>query len=414
MKKNKLLFISMCLPFSRASNAGGKTLDFYINAFTSDDANEVRIIAKVLPSEEKELKNINKKAKLYPVSRPKNKIRLVASYIKSVNSKINPFYRYGNSLTKDIYIQIEKRIRQLKKENYYPDVIFLEWTQMVLFIDTIKKYYPLAKYIASEVDVSYLGKYRKAISINNCLKKGIYLKAYSNFKENELIAVDKCNLVIVQNNKDKNLLIRDGINGDKIHEIVPYYDNYSIKRYPNKKDIIFYGAMNRIENSLSAEWFIDEVMPLLVEYNVRFIVIGNKPPKSLTSRQSDRVVVTGFVQDPSVYFKDAMCLVAPLLLGAGIKVKILEALSAGLPVLTNDIGIEGIKAINGIDYIHCNTPEEYMKSIVKLIEDDSLSKFISINANNCISNNYNLSESSKLYSERIKSLIKETGENTHD
>ncbi len=61
-----------------------------------------------------------------------------------------------------------------------------------------------------------------------------------------------------------------------------------------------------------------------------------------------------------------MCLAAPLLLGAGVKVKVIEALSAGLPVLTNTIGIEGIEAVNGESYFHCETPQEYADVISRL------------------------------------------------
>ena len=72
----------------------------------------------------------------------------------------------------------------------------------------------------------------------------------------------------------------------------------------------------------------------------------------------DVITVTGFVKEISKYFEQSLCLVAPLVLGAGIKIKVLEAMSAGLPVLTNQIGIEGIPAQNGIHYYYCERPQE--------------------------------------------------------
>ena len=65
---------------------------------------------------------------------------------------------------------------------------------------------------------------------------------------------------------------------------------------------------------------------------------------------------------------ESLCLAAPLVLGAGIKVKILEALASGLPVLTNEIGIEGIPAVDGRDYFFCETPKEYADRIRGLLE----------------------------------------------
>ncbi|MDE6847680.1 MAG: glycosyltransferase, partial [Lachnospiraceae bacterium] len=58
------------------------------------------------------------------------------------------------------------------------------------------------------------------------------------------------------------------------------------------------------------------------------------------------------------------CMAAPLLLGAGIKVKVLEAMSAGVPVLTNDIGIEGIGCRPGQEYLHCETPQDYSAAVI--------------------------------------------------
>ena len=135
-----------------------------------------------------------------------------------------------------------------------------------------------------------------------------------------------------------------GMNEEKIQWLVPYYSNMSgCARKSNNRDILFFGAMSRPENYLSAIWFIENVMPLLNDLDVRFVIVGSKPPEELKRFKSDRIVITGFVNDTLPYFESSMCLVAPLVLGAGIKVKILEAMSSGIPVLTNDIGIEGIE-----------------------------------------------------------------------
>ena len=63
-----------------------------------------------------------------------------------------------------------------------------------------------------------------------------------------------------------------------------------------------------------------------------------------------------------------MCMVAPLILGAGIKVKIIEAFFSGIPVLTNEIGIEGIHAENGKDFLFCKTPQDYADAIKLAVE----------------------------------------------
>ena len=402
--KCKMLFIAMCLPFDKAFHAGGKTFNYYIKKFARDSF-EVKLIAKVLPDEEKFLKTIISEIDVYPVSTPKDKVQKFLAYLKSLNSKLNPSYKYGNTLTQEIYNQIYNKLIELKRQGYYPDVIILEWTSMLLYIDKVKEVFPNALYVASEHDVTFLGYERKMKKAKLGIQKLYWKTAYHSIKKNELYSINQCDLVVTHNNKDKRLLVQNGISEKKLGVISPYYDRFpSINRIPNNRDIIFYGAMNRIENSESAIWFIEKVMPLLDGYDIRFIVIGNKPPKKLLDMQNNRILVTGFVDTPAPYFERAVCLVAPLLLGAGIKVKIIEALSSGVPVLTNEIGIEGIDAVPDRDYFLCKTPEDYASKIIDIISGKINIDKISKQAHLLIESKYNLEKSYIQYRERILKL----------
>lgn len=402
---SKILFISMCLPFEKARNAGAKTFNFYINSFANDPHNEVMLISKVLPDEEEFVKNVTKKIKVYTVSTPKNPIKKYFSYFKSLNSKFNPYYKYGNMLSYEIYCQIKNKLIKLKGEGYEPEIVIMEWTSITLFIDQIKSIFPKAKYVASEHDVTFLGLERKYQSENSLLKKFAKKAVFENMKNRELRALKKCDLVVPHNDKDKEILIQNGIDVKRINTIVPYYDKFNVIRENNiSNDILFYGAMNRIENSQSAIWFIDNVLPLLKDNDYRFVVIGNKPPTNLLKKINDRIIVTGFVDDPSSFFAKGLCLVAPLVLGAGIKVKVLEALSSGIPVLTNKIGIEGIPARDGQEYIHCESPDEYANAIIKLRAGAIDRNQLSCNAKNFINDKFDMAMSYAKYSKRIQDL----------
>ncbi len=403
--KRKLLFISMCLPYNNVAHAGGKTFNYYLKAFAEEEENEIVLIAKILPTENGCVKSIDNNIKLLQVATPDNFPKKIMSYAKSLNSKINPWYRYGNTLTKEIYDQIKSHLIRLKREAYSPDIVILEWTEMLLFVDEVKKIFPNAKYVASEHDVSFLRLKREKDVTTNCLTKWYRMVAYENVKKREIAAISNCDLVVTHNEKDYNLLLESGISEKKLGVIIPYYDDFSsCVREGNGKNIIFYGAMNRIENSSAALWFIEKVLPLLEDCNVRFVVIGNKPPKCLLDKQSEQVVVTGFVKDVIPYFSSAMCMVAPLFLGAGIKVKIIEALSAGVPVLTNAVGSEGIAIEDKRDYYHCTSPREYEQIIRDMINGKIDTKEVSISAQKVVRERYNLTKSYNDYSRRIYSL----------
>ncbi|MCQ2495201.1 MAG: glycosyltransferase [Lachnospiraceae bacterium] len=401
----KILFISMSIPYNQVRHAGGKTFNYYINKLTEDPENEITMIAKVLPEEEKYTCTINPLIKSIFVRTPQNKLKKLWAYFKSLNSKLNPNYKYGNVLTKEIFSQITMQMKLLANNGYIPDVIILEWTWMLLFIDEVKKIFPKSKYVASEHDVSFLGAERQ-IDLVTGLKKKRAIKYYNALKRNELASINKCDIVFTHNYKDKQLLLENGISEQKIDTIVPYYLKKNIKREPQKGSILFYGAMNRIENSSAAIWFIKNVMPLLEDMAIHFVILGNNPPEELKKYESDKVTVTGFVDDVTPYFEEAMCLVAPLLMGAGIKVKIIEAMAMGVPVLTNDIGIEGINAKDRKEYLCCETAREYEKCIRNMINNYIELEIVGVGGKKLIESEYDLDKSFEHYADRINDLIK--------
>ena len=138
--------------------------------------------------------------------------------------------------------------------------------------------------------------------------------------------------------------------------------------------------------------------------DVRFIIVGSKPQKELLDLASDRIIVTGFVDSVKPYFQNALCCVAPLVMGAGVKIKVLEAMSAGVPVLTNDIGIEGIQAVDKKDYFHCEKPEQYIQAISLLINDKNVGEKMGNSSREFISKNYNYEQDSKVFVNKIKDL----------
>ena len=80
--------------------------------------------------------------------------------------------------------------------------------------------------------------------------------------------------------------------------IVPYINlPEQVARKNINKNILFYGAMNRMENEISAEWFIKNVMPEIKDTGAKYVIVGNKPSDELKKYESDNVIITGFVQD---------------------------------------------------------------------------------------------------------------------
>ena len=401
MNKINILWIASCVPCKEISHAGGKTFHYYFEEFKKCEDFDIRLIGFSDQLEEKtietELRDI-KHSVIY-----KDKFNL--KKLLNITSTNNPFHKYAGMISNYYALRTLECVRNYKDEGYEPDVIILEWTNIVLLINDIRKIYPNAHYIASEHDVSFVGVERQAHYYSG-IKKMAQTIRFKTLKNREIQSLKQCDLIMPHNKDNIKLLENDGITENKCQWLVPfYYDMREIKRKSNHRDILFYGAMSRKENYLSAEWFINNVMPLLNEYDIRFVVLGGNPPDNLTRYENERIHVTGFVEDIRPYFSSSMCLVAPLVLGAGIKVKILEALSAGIPVLTNDVGIEGIPAVKGKEYIRCETPEDYKKAIIDIKNGSLNLDLLESSARKFIAR-YSPAASADKYIERVKEMVK--------
>lgn len=402
MKKN-ILWISPFAPYENVSHAGGKTHNFYLNNVWKDGYFELYLISCY---REYERKFIDKAKYGFPVSFseiPDNGFRALLRKIINIESTINPFNRNAGIIQNYYELELKSQIKRFyKTKKTEPDVIVLQWTQAVLLLPYIKKYFPKSKVISIEEDVSFLGYERKVAYSKKLINKKIMRYKYRKLKRMELEILGKSDLVVVNNYKDYRILLDEKIEKEKLLMIPPYFDNYSKCNYqPQSNDILFFGSMSRAENYLSAIWFIENVLPKLPK-NCRFIVVGGHPNEALIKYASDQVLILGFVDNVSSFFEESLCLVAPLVLGAGIKVKILESLSAGIPVLTNKIGIEGIPATNQQDFMLCENPDDYVNAINILLDDVNKRLYLSKNARKFVMDKYNLDDEIKVFIEKLK------------
>jgi glycosyltransferase involved in cell wall biosynthesis len=120
----------------------------------------------------------------------------------------------------------------------------------------------------------------------------------------------------------------------------------------------FFGAWNRAENSDGLKWFVQKVAPLCPDQ--RFVIIGGSMPEELKTliQHTANMQYDGFVENPYPRIARAKALVAPVFSGAGVKVKVIESLACGTPVLGTHIALEGIAPIVAGAMTECNTTDE--------------------------------------------------------
>ncbi len=391
---DKVLWISLFIPYDQVRHAGGKIHNYYLKALNAFGKYDISLLTFAEPGDmaKHDLDQYHIKHDI--ICYDQNIYSKMQRKLLNLESTYNPYNRYGRALHNYDILSIHKHIKKYVADGYSPDIVILQWTQIVFMISFIKKWFPNAKVVAIEEDVTYLSYQRKMQVYPKAFLRYISKLSFYRVKKLELEALKKADLIIVNNPKDERLIRNDGIKNKRIFVWTPFFQNYlAVERRCENHNIIFYGGMGRQENYLSAIWFAEKVMPRLLDTDVRFLIIGANPDKSLYSHVTDRVEVIGYVEHVEDYLSKAMCLVAPLVFGAGVKIKVLESLSAGIPVLTNAVGIEGIHAKNGKEFFLCTTEEEYEKCIRKLLSGEIDMETVSEKGKNFIRSYYNLDKS---------------------
>ena len=138
--------------------------------------------------------------------------------------------------------------------------------------------------------------------------------------------------------------------------------------------IAFTGSFDYEPNADAAQYLIRRIFPQVLERvpHARLLLIGRDPPESLRALASPSIEITGRVPDIRLYLEQAMIVVSPLRMGAGIKNKVLEALALGKPMVATKLSCDGIAVMDGTHLLIGNNSREFAAAIVRLIRSPDL------------------------------------------
>jgi len=148
-------------------------------------------------------------------------------------------------------------------------------------------------------------------------------------------------------------------------------------RAPRGMDIFTMGSMHYPPNADGIRWFAREVFPRVRAAlpSATLTIAGRNPPKDLVQWAADEsrgVKVSGYVPDLIPFLVDEAAVVVPVRAGGGMRVRILEALARGVPVMTTTIGLEGIEAVPGRDVLVADEPSSFAEGLVRLLQDPAM------------------------------------------
>lgn len=174
----------------------------------------------------------------------------------------------------------------------------------------------------------------------------------------------------------------------------------------NSHILLYYGSLNIRNNFLSIVWFVQHVLPLIIEKcpNARLKVVGNidDEDKNMLCTISHNIEVCGYVDNLDAEINEAAIITLPVLYGAGVKIKVIDALAHGQLVYTTAKGIEGTTLNSGEHLCVSDKPKEAADFILSVLIDRSKHIDMAVNGLNYINDNYSINRQAEILTDLFR------------
>lgn len=268
-------------------------------------------------------------------------------------------------------------LRKLAETEKY-DCIYFNHLQLYVYGKYTSELWPDAKTIMDEHNCETMIMQRMAENSRNIVKK-LFLKLETyKLRRFERKALSEMFHTIVLSKADYDALKE--VSGRSFnHTIIPTgVPDYGMKKNHQQKDsiinILFLGSLAWKPNDQGLLWFLTEVVPLLheAEYPYHLYIAGKGASEAVRkcAEGNKNITITGYVSDVNEYYELCHYMIVPLFIGSGLRVKIIEAFSHGMPVVSTSIGAEGIQYTDGENILIADSPVEFAEKMKKMLELD--------------------------------------------
>jgi glycosyltransferase involved in cell wall biosynthesis len=186
---------------------------------------------------------------------------------------------------------------------------------------------------------------------------------------------------------------------------VSYYDF----KLPDltKKSLIFSASLDAFVNQDAVVYFTKSILPKILEKDsgVNVTFLGKDPPSFLRKYAGERVTFTGTVRDVRPHLSQSSVCVVPIRLAAGSRIKILEAMAAGLPVVSTPEGAEGLEVVAGEHILIARSEDEFARCVIELLNDRSLVQSLTTKARRLVEERYDWDKISPLLEQAWRETV---------
>lgn len=226
------------------------------------------------------------------------------------------------------------------------------------------------------------------------IRKWLYYSSFAGFER--MACRNKFDRIITVSEKDAG----------ELKSFIPEFDNKRMttisngvdtkhlvlsKSQPDPYTLIYNGALTYEANFDAIQFFLEAIFPILIKNKpeMRLYITGSTEGVDLNKLKiTKQVVLTGYLEDVHTKIQRCSVCIVPLTWGGGSRLKILEAMALGTPVVSSNKGVEGLDVLHGRDVLIANDPETFSKYILALLEDRELRERIIQGARKTVEQNY--------------------------
>jgi polysaccharide biosynthesis protein PslH len=279
------------------------------------------------------------------------------------------------------YLEALKKI--LSRDSF--DFIQFEGPYLWYCIDTIREMTP-TKISMKNHNIEYEIWLRAAQIEKNILKKLYLYNLAKRVEKFEMNLYNRFDYLYAVTGRDKEifinkfdvkkkpiLIVPTGIDAPK-SDFVPNQDNSSI---------FHLGALEWMPNQQGLIWFVNNVWPKILDRfpDLKFHIAGRNAPHWLVRHfNKTNIIYHGEIPDAHAFICSSGIMIVPVLSGGGMRVKVVEGMALGKPIVSTSIGAEGLDVKDGEDILIADSADTFADKICELVSDSELAKKLSVNA----------------------------------
>lgn len=260
---------------------------------------------------------------------------------------------------------MQQALDELSRTSVF-DVVHISSSQMACF-----RFDPRSALVLDEHNIEYELYYRVCQTEGSLPRRLFNWLEYVKFKREEMAAwraVDGCAMTSAREAGVVNALVPQtptvvAPNAVDTEYFAPSPDE------PEPDSIVLTGLMKYRPNLDGAVFFVREILPLILRERpgAKFYIVGGEPPAEVTRLASSNVIVTGSVADVRPFIRRAAVVAVPLRMGGGTRLKVLEGLAMGKPMVSTSLGCEGIDVTDREHLLIADGAERFAGAIVEVL-----------------------------------------------